>query len=59
MECNMRPCSKYWIVVEVQLGSVTLAYHTADTGLDAQIDAALLSKIVNQILHLNKIQNQV
>ena len=54
----MRPCSKYWLVVQVTYTHFQVAFQTADTGYDSLIDQALLSKIVSTIVHLNKIQNQ-
>lgn len=57
-ESTMRPCSKFWIVIQVTCTHFQVAFQTADTGEDNLIDHALLNKIISTIVHLNKTQNQ-
>ena len=54
----MRPCSQFWIVIQVTCSGVNVAFQTADTGAENLIQHDLINKITSKILHLNKIQNQ-
>lgn len=57
-ESTMRPCSKFWIVIQVTYTHLQVAFQTSDTGYESLIDHTLLNKIISTIVHLNKIQNQ-
>ena len=54
----MKPCSKFWIVIQVTYTHFQVAFQTADTGEDNLINQTLLNKIISTIVHLNKTQNQ-